>query len=673
MSSTPPPASPHDPRTNGAEPPDPREDVRFEEHGGGGGDAPAPRPFDQVSTGPGEAAETTTITGAQVIVFPDPAPAEDDTFASVFEDAPERHGADVRRDEEHLVETAVFVSGEEATPTAPTRSLGAGRSGGGSGVHRLLRGGTVIAGRYRIDEKIGQGGMGEVYVADRLDPAAGLPPRVVIKVPRSKYYGRLDVLECFYREGKHQQRVVHPFVARVFEVGRLPLAVEEFPEHPGLPYIVTEFIDGTPLDEYCLARSSELTVGDVIDLFAQVAEALDATMAMNIVHRDIKPQNILVIAPAAGAPAAPPPEGPEGAPASPRASVRLLDFGLALDEGMPDAFLASVQQLTSGSETDESSERGGTPAFMPPEMWEGRGIGIAADIYALAIAIYMSLTRSYPYIIRGYDYRSAHMHFLPIAPGSYNPQFTQAMDDALLAGLAKNPAMRPERPSAYIDGVRRAFAAAAMLERPLDWLTQHSMPTFDSGEEHASFPTGTGVHARLWSVDDLQRLRHISLFRGLSKGELLTMLNAGLLSEIPARRLLFRKGDHADRLYAILEGEVEVFLPPAEEGGAEESLAHVGSGAVFGEIGLILGGERNASVRTLSAVRALVIGKAELDLLLARPQRASTALMLNIARSVARTLQAAEERARRSTEALRARVAELEAALAAAGGDGKPT
>jgi CRP-like cAMP-binding protein len=232
--------------------------------------------------------------------------------------------------------------------------------------------------------------------------------------------------------------------------------------------------------------------------------------------------------------------------------------------------------------------------------------------------------------------------------------------------------MRPEAPSIYVDRVKRALAAAALLDKPLDWLTQHSMPSFvDSDGDAPSFAAGTGLHARLWSVDDLQRLRHISLFRGLSKGELLTILNAGLLSEIPARRVLFHQGDHADRLYAVLEGEVEVFLPRAG-GPGDEVLARVGAGAVFGELALILGGERNASVRTLSNVRALVLGKAELDLLLARPQRSSTALMLNIARSIGRTLQASQSRAFRVEAELRERVAELEARLGTGGTPHEP-
>ncbi|MBW8877301.1 MAG: serine/threonine protein kinase [Acidobacteria bacterium] len=209
-------------------------------------------------------------------------------------------------------------------------------------------------GPYRIERKLGEGGMSTVYVAVRADLA--YQQRVAIKI-----FGfspdRADLLLRFQAERQILASLRHPAIARLLDGG----ATEE-----GLPYLVMELIEGVPIDQYC--EEHRLTTGERIDLFLRICEAVAYAHRNLVVHRDLKPANILVDA--------------EGAP-------KLLDFGIAkLLAGAP---------LPLGPQETQTGQRLMTPQYASPEQVMGGPITTATDVYALGVLLYVLLTGCLPY------------------------------------------------------------------------------------------------------------------------------------------------------------------------------------------------------------------------------------------------------------------------------------
>ena len=204
-------------------------------------------------------------------------------------------------------------------------------------------------GAYNILEEIGRGGMGEVYRAGRAD--GQYEKEVAIKLVRGGY-DTASVLERFRHERQILASLDHPNIARLLDGG----TTDE-----GLPYLVMELIEGTPIDQYCEAR--KLNVNDRLRLFVQVCGAVQYAHQRLVIHRDIKPGNILVTK--------------EGVP-------KLLDFGIAkiLDPA------ASPASTVAGPMT---------PEYASPEQIRGEPITTATDVYSLGVVLYQLLTGRSPY------------------------------------------------------------------------------------------------------------------------------------------------------------------------------------------------------------------------------------------------------------------------------------
>jgi CRP-like cAMP-binding protein len=296
---------------------------------------------------------------------------------------------------------------------------------------------------------------------------------------------------------------------------------------------------------------------------------------------------------------------------------------------------------------------------MAPEVWEGIGIGPVSDVYAMGVMMYEFLTGSYPFNIRRReDFKVAHRDDLRTPPSSFNPMFTSKMDQVLLSSLQKASAFRPEKPSDFTGRMIDAVKTAKLENLLLRSLQRESVPNFrrDQQKDREKSPVGISgrmqrVYDNQWSAEDRKKLRNMDIFHGMAARDVILLLEAGLLTEFEKGKTLFRKGEPADKMYVIIEGEVEIIQPASldDEGlepGVDRVINRVGPGTVFGEIALLLGDVRTASVRAATDVRALGIGQQELDLIVARPHRASLNLLINLARSVARTLKKAEERTR---------------------------
>lgn len=203
----------------------------------------------------------------------------------------------------------------------------------------------------------GEGGMGTVYVADRVDGTFDM--RVALKVVRRGLHGDDGFRRRFREERQILARLQHPGIARLLDAGVTD---------DGTPYYVMEFIDGRPIDRYC--NEQALSREGRIALMAQVCDAVADAHAARVVHRDIKPGNILVTA--------------EGAP-------KLLDFGIAkLLHDDADAQSPSRAMTRTG-------QRLLTPAYASPEQLRGDPITPASDVWALGIILHELLTLQHPF------------------------------------------------------------------------------------------------------------------------------------------------------------------------------------------------------------------------------------------------------------------------------------
>lgn len=207
-------------------------------------------------------------------------------------------------------------------------------------------------GPYRLVSRLGRGGMGEVWEAERAD--GQFEQRVALKLLKRGMDSE-EILRRFLRERQILAGLTHPGIARLLDGG---LAAD------GRPYFALEKVDGRPITDH--ARERQLTVSDRLRLLIAVAEAVDAAHRQLVVHRDLKPSNILVTA--AG-------------------EVRLLDFGIAKLLGEGD----DATQLTA------LGQRALTPAYAAPEQILGETVTTATDVYALGVVLYELLSGKLPH------------------------------------------------------------------------------------------------------------------------------------------------------------------------------------------------------------------------------------------------------------------------------------
>ena len=223
------------------------------------------------------------------------------------------------------------------------------------GDHSLNHIGQEI-GPYKIIDRLGSGGMGEVYLAQD----ARLDRLVALKVLPAYFVSDDTRLRRFQREARAASALNHPNILTIHEVGELE----------GVHFIATEFIDGQTIRELIAARD-ELSLTDALDIVAQVASALSAAHAAGIVHRDIKPENIM--------------RRGDGI-------VKVLDFGIAkLLEQTPADLPAITRQQT------ETGMVLGTVGYMSPEQARGLAVDERTDIWSLGVVLYEMLAYRAPF------------------------------------------------------------------------------------------------------------------------------------------------------------------------------------------------------------------------------------------------------------------------------------
>jgi serine/threonine-protein kinase len=215
--------------------------------------------------------------------------------------------------------------------------------------------GQVIADRYHVVKKLGEGGMGQVYLAEHVK----MGRRSAIKVMNPSMVHDPDAVARFNREASNASRITHPNVCAIYDFGETP---------EGLIYLAMEFIEGEPLTDL-LKRDGALPVKRSAQIFAQVADALQAAHDLGIVHRDLKPDNIMLAQKKGGD------------------QVKVVDFGIAKAVGGDE----------SGQKVTKTGLVVGTPEFMSPEQLSGDKVDGRSDLYSLALVFYQMLAGKLPF------------------------------------------------------------------------------------------------------------------------------------------------------------------------------------------------------------------------------------------------------------------------------------
>jgi serine/threonine-protein kinase len=276
-----------------------------------------------------------------------------------------------------------------------------------------------VLGKYRIAEKIGEGGMGSVFRAEHT--VLGSP--AAVKVLLAQWTQDAVVVDRFFHEAKAASAIRHVGIVEVFDYGRLP---------SDQAWIAMELLRGENLTEFFHRNGGALPPSVVQQLATQILGALDAAHVAGVVHRDLKPDNIYLVR-------------DPSAPGSIR--VKLLDFGIA--------------KLGADRFGEKAKTKGGTilgtPSYMAPEQCKGTSeVNARADLYALGCILFELLTGRPPFVAQGGGEIMA-MHIYEPAPrlSQFAPQLPAELDALVAKLLIKNPADRT--PSA-------AYALAA-LER----------------------------------------------------------------------------------------------------------------------------------------------------------------------------------------------------------------
>jgi serine/threonine-protein kinase len=271
----------------------------------------------------------------------------------------------------------------------------------------------VLGGRYRLGRLIGAGGMATVHEAE--DTALGRT--VAVKVLQPQFSADAAFVARFDREARAIAALNHPGIVQVYDVGN----------DAGTAYIVEEFVSGQPLKE--LIQGGPLPADRIIDIGVQVAKALDYAHQAGVVHRDVKPHNILV---------------------SPQGEAKLVDFGIALTAG--------VQSVTDAGSVF------GTAHYLAPEQARGEPATPATDVYALGVVLYEMATGRLPFDGQtAVEIANKHLSSAPEPPSLSNPTIHPRLEHAILHAMGKEP---DKRPRSGAELARELLQADELLDRP---------------------------------------------------------------------------------------------------------------------------------------------------------------------------------------------------------------
>ncbi|MGW0465041.1 protein kinase domain-containing protein [Streptomyces sp. NPDC003027] len=288
------------------------------------------------------------------------------------------------------------------------------------GAQGRYAGGSVAGGRYQLRDLLGEGGMASVYLA--YDSA--LDRQVAIKTLHTELGREQSFRERFRREAQAVAKLSHTNIVSVFDTG------EDTLDGAVMPYIVMEYVEGQPLGSVLASdvrQHGAMPADKALKVTADVLAALETSHEMGLVHRDIKPGNVMM---------------------TKRGVVKVMDFGIAR------AMQSGVTSMT------QTGMVVGTPQYLSPEQALGRAVDARSDLYSVGIMLFQLLTGRLPFDADSpLAIAYAHVQEEPVAPSSINRSVTPAMDALVARALKKNPNERFPSAAAMQDECLRVLSA----------------------------------------------------------------------------------------------------------------------------------------------------------------------------------------------------------------------
>jgi serine/threonine protein kinase/tetratricopeptide (TPR) repeat protein len=405
-------------------------------------------------------------------------------------------------------------------------------------------------GPYQLFEPIGQGGMGSVHRAERTD--GRFQKQVAVKVALAALHSP-ELLRRFSAEQQILATLEHPNIARLLDAGVTP---------EGLPYFVMEFVEGTPVDEFSNAR--QLSIRESLRLFQSICSAVSYAHQHLIVHRDIKPGNILVTA--------------DGTP-------KLLDFGIAkiVDQWREPAADAKRSVLNPM-----------TPDYASPEQARGDTITTASDIYSLGVVLYELLTGQRPYEVAGKPLHEAiriiseqdpekpstvfHTRREPRGSNTRRVvDFSSDLDAIVAKAMRKNPQLRyasahelADDLSRYLSGLPVSAHRGSFRYLAAKFVSRHKLAVFASLA--AMILAITGVTTIVWQARVTQQQREkaqhrFEQVRSLAKSLMFEIHDSirDLPGTTPARKLIVSRAlEYLDGLSQEAAGDTSLQMELAD-------------------------------------------------------------------------------------------------------------
>lgn len=293
-----------------------------------------------------------------------------------------------------------------------------------------------VIGPYQILRVIAKGGMGTVYEAVH----STIERRAAIKVLRDDLEAGGELIERFLNEARAVNRIGHPGIVQIYDVGRL--------ENDTI-YLVMEYLEGVTLGQRIKERGGRLSAAEVVLLGGELAHALAAAHDKGVVHRDLKPDNIMIVSD---------PHSARGERA------KLLDFGIA-------KLVQSASESGAGSSRTKVGTTMGTPWYMSPEqVVNTSGVGDRSDVYSLGVLLYQALSGQLP--LHGdsdFSTMSLHVHTPAPALASVAPTVPKRLAQLVDVMLEKSPTARPRMIEVVheLAAIRREVAAPELEQAPV--------------------------------------------------------------------------------------------------------------------------------------------------------------------------------------------------------------
>ncbi|USX07687.1 serine/threonine-protein kinase [Paraburkholderia fungorum] len=316
-------------------------------------------------------------------------------------------------------------------------------------------------GRYQIRRVLGRGAMGVVY--EGVDPKLNRPVAIktILKSQLSDPEMAAEYQVRFEREAQAVARLNHPHIVGVFDFG----------EENNVAYIVMELIRGEELKAY-FDKGTQFAVKDAVRMTGELLDALGYAHEQGIVHRDVKPANVMLDA---------------------QMRVKLTDFGVA-------------RLSDTGSDGTQAGTMVGTPSYMSPEQAMGNPVGTRSDIFAVGIVLYQLLTMKRPFVGDGHwAVQRQIIQDDPVPPSVQNPALDPVFDAIVFRALAKNPEERYPYARAFKEDLQRALAGQAIDEDEATMLAVAAARARPPGETGAARGTrgandSSAVEIEFWKT-----------------------------------------------------------------------------------------------------------------------------------------------------------------------------